>query len=203
VVLDASDAPPEFHATFSARRKQYRYLIDNSPVGLPFLRQYAWQIRRPFDAQAMHDAAQTLLGTLDFRSFETDWPNKTTSVRTVTDLRVTRAPLWAAWLPRYASDDVTEPTCTVPPLCKGGVGGVASQATDIPAACGPPLICCEITADGFLYNMVRAIVGTLVNVGRGKWAIDDVARILREQRRAAAGATAPARGLYLARVDYS
>jgi tRNA pseudouridine38-40 synthase len=64
------------------------------------------------------------------------------------------------------------------------------------------LIVLEITADGFLYNMVRCIVGTLVNVGREKWRIDDVARILKTQDRSIAGCTAPACGLYLVRVWY-
>jgi tRNA pseudouridine38-40 synthase len=60
----------------------------------------------------------------------------------------------------------------------------------------------DIVADGFLYNMVRAIVGTLVNVGRDRWTRDDVARILATQSRTIAGSTAPAAGLYLVHVWY-
>ena len=60
----------------------------------------------------------------------------------------------------------------------------------------------DIVADGFLYNMVRSIVGTLVNVGRDKWTADDVARILAAQDRSIAGCTAPACGLYLVQVWY-
>jgi tRNA pseudouridine38-40 synthase len=60
----------------------------------------------------------------------------------------------------------------------------------------------EIVADGFLYNMVRTIVGTLINVGRHTWSVADVSRILHAQSRSAAGATAPACGLYLVDVDY-
>lgn len=60
----------------------------------------------------------------------------------------------------------------------------------------------DITADGFLYNMVRAIVGTLIHVGRGNWTAEDVRRILASQNRAAAGETAPAQGLYLLRCEY-
>ena len=57
-------------------------------------------------------------------------------------------------------------------------------------------------ADGFLYNMVRAIVGTLIHVGRGRWTADDVRRILESGDRRLAGETAPAEGLYLLQVDY-
>jgi tRNA pseudouridine38-40 synthase len=57
-------------------------------------------------------------------------------------------------------------------------------------------------ADGFLYNMVRTLVGTLIEVGRGKLSPLDVERILAERRRSAAGPTAPPEGLYLLSVLY-
>jgi tRNA pseudouridine38-40 synthase len=60
----------------------------------------------------------------------------------------------------------------------------------------------DAEADGFLYNMVRAIAGTLINVGRGYWPAERVAEILRAQDRTQAGPTAPARGLFLMRVTY-
>lgn len=60
-----------------------------------------------------------------------------------------------------------------------------------------------IRADSFLHNMVRIIVGTLVEVGRGKRAPDDVAAVLRHKDRTRAGFTAPAHGLYLEKVDYA
>lgn len=59
-----------------------------------------------------------------------------------------------------------------------------------------------VEGDGFLYNMVRTIAGTLLEVGAGKRAPGDIERILAARDRAEAGATAPARGLYLVRVHY-
>jgi len=64
------------------------------------------------------------------------------------------------------------------------------------------LITFEIEADGFLYNMVRAIVGTLVEVGRGAQDVSWVAHVLAAADRPAAGPTAPPQGLYLVAVDY-
>ena len=74
-----------------------------------------------------------LRGTHDFRCFETEWPNRASSVRTITHLAVNRFGEWI-WL--------------------------------------------DVEADGFLYNMVRAIAGTLINVGRGYWPEASVAEIL-------------------------
>lgn len=60
-----------------------------------------------------------------------------------------------------------------------------------------------VSANGFLKYMVRNIVGTLVEVGRGKMAPEDVQKILDSRDRTRAGPTAPARGLFLVSVDYA
>lgn len=60
----------------------------------------------------------------------------------------------------------------------------------------------EVEADGFLYNMVRAIVGTLVEVGRGAQGETWPAEVLRAADRRFAGPTAPPQGLFLVKVDY-
>ena len=64
------------------------------------------------------------------------------------------------------------------------------------------LIEIRIHANGFLYNMVRIIVGTLTEVAFGRFSPDDIARIIESRDRNQAGMTAPAEGLYLNRVDY-
>ena len=60
----------------------------------------------------------------------------------------------------------------------------------------------QIKGDGFLYNMVRIIVGTLVDIGTGKLAVESITGIIESKDRRNAGHTAPARGLYLAEVYY-
>ncbi|MFQ5932430.1 MAG: tRNA pseudouridine(38-40) synthase TruA [Nitrospiraceae bacterium] len=65
-----------------------------------------------------------------------------------------------------------------------------------------PLIRIEVQADRFLRQMVRSIVGTLVEVGQGKRPAQSVKDILEAKDRRAAGATAPPHGLYLVRVIY-
>ena len=176
VVRQAADVGPEFHATYSAKQKQYRYVIQNSQVRDPFLRKYTHHVRTELDSSAMHAAAQVLVGTHDFRSFETQFPNKATSVRTVTEVTVERhhgCPIWSQQVvpERHARRD-------------------------------GEFIWLEIVADGFLYNMVRAIVGTLLRVGRQTWTAKDVVRILESRDRSQGGETAPAHGLYLVSVEY-
>lgn len=157
VVCEAVEVALDFDANRDAKRKLYRYVIHDGPIPDPFLRRYACPSRRRLDADAMRRAAQCLLGRHDFHSFETEWPNRQSSVRTITHLGVSRFGDWI-WL--------------------------------------------DVEADGFLYNMVRAIAGTLMNVGRGYWPESQVETILRAEDRTLAGPTAPACGLFLVRVTY-
>jgi tRNA pseudouridine38-40 synthase len=64
------------------------------------------------------------------------------------------------------------------------------------------LLVYRVRGNGFLHHMVRNLMGTFIDVGRGHIAPEDVAVILDQQSRSAAGATAPARGLWLDSVEY-
>lgn len=189
-LLESEVAPDDFHATFSAKRKCYRYVIQTGPTIAPFLRRYAHHYRAALDVDAMRKAAACLVGTHDFRSFETDWPNKATSVRTIESLRIARGRDWPIWSPRSLLADGSN------------VAGDYVSAEQAPGIVPGDQIVIEITADGFLYNMVRTIVGTLIPIGRGTWPVDALERIRDSQDRRVAGNTAPACGLYLVWVDY-
>ncbi len=65
----------------------------------------------------------------------------------------------------------------------------------------PPILY-EVTGDGFLRHMVRTIVGTLVEIGRGRRPIEWIADVLASRERARAGPTAPPEGLFLVSVEY-
>ncbi len=160
-VLDAQIVPDDFHATLSARRKRYRYAIHNHPIRDVFRRHTSWHFPRPLDVPAMHEAAQLLQGTHDFRSFQTSGSKRQSTVRTIFDISVRRG----------SGED-------------------------------RHMVYIEVEADGFLYNMVRAIVGTLVEVGRGSRPPAWVAEVLAACDRRLAGRTAPPHGLCLLRVDY-
>lgn len=174
VIVDSELAPDDFHATYATVSKRYRYLIHNSRVTPPFLRRYVYRVGVPLNVSAMHAAAQVLLGRQDFRCFETQWPNKASSVRTILDLSVRRMSIWPGW---------------------------SVQPTADPSDDGD-FVVLEVEADGFLYNMVRSITGTLLRVGHGVWTTADVTRIVAQGERRNAGETAPPQGLYLVQVRY-
>jgi len=178
IIRSSDEVPDQFHATYSAVRKCYRYLIHNRETGLPFLRNYAWRYGNPLDLGKMQEAAGYIVGTHDFRCFETQFPNKSTSVRTVEHLSLKFISGWEIW-----SEFDFE------------AGKSATTENE-------EFLCLEISADGFLYNMVRAITGTLVDVGRGRFSPDDVQRMIEDGDRSLAGPTAPAHGLYLISVKY-
>jgi len=160
-VLEACEAPLKFHARRDAKRKRYRYNLDDGPLPDIFSRNYAWRVPTRLDAAAMQRAARHLAGKHDFSSFETSGSPRQTSVRTIYEIAVERG--------RRAADN---------------------------------RVSIDVEADGFLYNMVRAIAGTLVQVGRGVQDQSWVADVLAAQDRRAAGRTAPPHGLFLVRVDY-
>ena len=64
-------------------------------------------------------------------------------------------------------------------------------------------ICIELTGNGFLYNMVRIISGTLLDVGLGKIKPEDITKIINEGKRENAGKTLPPYGLFLVKVEYN
>ncbi|HEY1603007.1 MAG TPA: tRNA pseudouridine(38-40) synthase TruA [Pirellulales bacterium] len=159
--LAVEEAPHRFHARRDCVRKRYRYLLHDGEAPDVFLRAYCWQYRQRLDGAAMSRAAQAFVGTHDFRSFESRWPQRSSSVRTIYEAFVER-------------------------------GRGAQQG----------LLTFEVAGNGFLYNMVRAMIGTLVEVGRGNRPIAWPAEVVAAGERRAAGMTAPPQGLFLVRADY-
>lgn len=193
-VLHAEDVPLSFHSQFHAVRKRYRYLIDNSRRPFPFLRRFSFHSRNRLDDVRMHAAAQILLGKHDFRAFETHYPNRASSVRTIEEITVRRVSGWPVWFPGAFGGPEDSIGVT-----DSNHFPISIQQRNEPDG---SFVCIDVVADGFLYNMVRCITGTLLEVGRGKWGNQEVSRILEGQNRQVAGVTAPAQGLFLMEVEY-
>jgi len=177
-IRSVEPAADDFHARYSARAKLYEYRILNQPERSALNRNRAWHLYGPLDLTAMRAAASLLVGRHDFSSFQ-GHPTDTDSP--VCDLQ------------RLEIHQDTAPSPFPLPLGGRGEGeGHFAHA----------LIRIEAQADRFLKQMVRAIVGTLVEVGQGKRPPQAVKDILAAKDRRSAGLTAPAHGLYLVRVDY-
>lgn len=89
-VVDAEAVSDDFHARFSATERRYRYRIVNRRAPLALDAGKAWQVGRPLDADAMHEAAQPLIGFHDFSSFRASECQADSPEKTLTDIRVSR-----------------------------------------------------------------------------------------------------------------
>jgi tRNA pseudouridine38-40 synthase len=185
-VLSAAEAPPAFNARFDARAKTYRYRIWNGPALSPFERRYAWHYAGPLDVGAMDAAARRLEGRHDFAAFQTAGSDVVTSERTITSSRVRRLST------TEDTEDTEEKNLSDTGLNLGVLGVLG----------GGELVRYDVTGDGFLRHMVRAIVGTLIEIGRGRRPAAWIDEVLASRDRHSAGSTVPAAGGFLVRVDY-
>lgn len=229
VVVDSiAEAAPDFHARFDAVRREYTYFLHRSKD--PFIEAFSWHCGYPgLDFDAMNRAAATLVGTHDFSCFEKVGADNKTSVCTVFEA------FWQPYLPslKIICGDGTFPArasygrampgpgapCgTRPgplPAAEGGkVPSAAMPDQAAGAAPEPQYWYFRISADRFLRNMVRAIVGTLIDVGRGKRSVDDFAELIlpvpspqeapvrKPPLRSLAGESVPGHALFLSKIEY-
>lgn len=186
----------EFNARFSARRREYCYFLHRRKD--PFIASYSYLYGYPnLDFDAMNRAAEALLGTHDFSCFEKSGSDNKTSVCTVFEAG------WHRYTPTHLAlmgPEAAVPSASLPPRT------VPSQKTSAEgtAASGSAggYWYFRIAADRFLRNMVRAVVGTLLEVGRGKRSADSIAALIDGGTRSDSGESVPGHALFLSRIDY-
>jgi tRNA pseudouridine38-40 synthase len=182
-VMSADEVPMSFHPRFDARTKTYRYRIWNGEIISPFERRYAWHAAGALDVDAMRAAARLVEGTHDFAAFQAAGSEVASTTRAVAASGI------------FTTEDTED--------AEGQTFWPARFELRVPRALrGGELIVYEVTGNGFLRHMVRAIVGTLAEIGRGRRPVGWMADVLASRDRAAAGPTSPAAGLFLVRVDY-
>ena len=200
----------DFHARFSARRREYTYFIHRQKD--PFVAPWSWQCGYPhLDFEAMNQACQYLLGTHDFSCFEKTGGDNKTSICTVFEA------FWAPYTPSHLQ---------ILSMSEEGVGskihghprpgkreepaadGSGRGRSEAEAICGPipssdrSYWYFRIAADRFLRNMVRATVGSLIEVGRGKHRPEWIAELIAGGTRGDAGESVPGNALFLNKVSY-
>lgn len=166
---------PDFHAMASAKGKLYRYRIFNRAGRGALYQRFHWHVRFKLDAERMAAAARAFVGTHDYTAFAT----------TLADIQARRV------------EDGKNELPTVREIFKVDVAAQGSY--DAP---GGAEIIVDVEGSGFLYKMVRTMVGSLVEVGRGRYEPGWIAQVLASRDRRQAGPTAPAKGLSLERVDF-
>lgn len=181
VVHSICPAGPEDHARFSATNREYTYFLNR--VKDPFVENFSYRCLFDINVKAMNEAARFLIGTHDFSCFEKTGTDCKTSICTV------REAFWAPYTPTHASIM--------------GFGEVAGKSL-----VSEPYLFFRISADRFLRNMVRAVVGTLLDVGRGKKSLEEFSALVlppqegRKGSRCAAGESVPGHALFLSKVSY-
>jgi tRNA pseudouridine38-40 synthase len=188
-VLSAETVAASFHARFSACGKSYQYRIWNADVLDPFERAYTWHVTGALDLTAMSRGASYIEGEHDFAAFQAGDSTAKSTVRKVFHCGV-RIAEWAV-----RSSYGTDPVPYVPP-------GISYSAGIAQSSLARSMILVDVSGDGFLRHMVRTLVGSLVDIGRGRRRAEWIQELLAGRRRTDAGPTTPARGLFLVSVDY-
>jgi tRNA pseudouridine38-40 synthase len=197
----AEIVPEGFHARFSARRRAYRYLLWNAPSPAPLFRRYSLHVRQPLDTRAMSQAASLLVGTLDLAAFagngmgmpDDDDGGKRSTIRAVYLSRFVRldpkANFWAWDAPQQ--EDSLSPHAHE-----------ARRTEARTQVLSPGLWALDLVANAFLPQMIRTMMGTLLEIGLGKRTVENMKEVIESRDRRKAGQTARPQGLCLLWVEY-
>lgn len=188
-VLETRTVPDSFHARHSTVAKTYEYRVflekptRGSRVGdwgtlcPPFLARYVYAYPWPLEFTTLQQAGEAFVGTHDFLSFAATDPDQ--AMRGHADL----------------IDEECEPQ-------RSAVRTIFSSGWQKKEIEEGVLLVYRVRGNGFLHHMVRNLVGTMLDIGRGYRRVEEIPGMLAARSRAAAGPTAPARGLFLHSVEY-
>lgn len=189
--------PDDFNPIAGATSKGYTYTLwcaDHRPL---WQRRTAMHIWQKLDVPAMRAAAAALIGEHDFAAFAAAGHGRQTTVRTVFGCEVLET---SAPMPRCP--DGAMPASTSTPEPDPRTWADASSSISGEAAGDIQLLTIRVWGNGFLWNMVRIIAGTLVEAGKGKSSPERIREALRTGNRRLAGSTLPAHGLCLEWIRY-
>jgi tRNA pseudouridine38-40 synthase len=176
-ILEARTAPDSFHARHSAVAKTYEYRVFPDEICPPFLARYVYACHWRLEIAALEEAARGFLGEHNFQSFAATDPDMTTRVGST----------------ETGQEGIAPPA---------PIRTIYTSAWEERRCEAGSLLVYRIRGNGFLHHMVRNLVGTMIDMGRGLLSAQEIPGILAACNRSAAGPTAPARGLFLHSVEY-
>ncbi|MBE3583597.1 MAG: tRNA pseudouridine(38-40) synthase TruA [Limnochordaceae bacterium] len=202
-VWHSQEVPVQFHARYDAWSKVYRYRVKlGAPAGV-FDTGRIWVIPEELDVEAMARAAALFVGRPYLRAFcaaggkpVRDWRRRVDRCEFVADEPASELPGGAV--------SVHGRSRVRPGSTQAGQEGSGEVEVATFQRNSGHEWSLWVEAEGFLYHQVRTMMGTLVEVGRGRRTVESVAQLLNDPqaRRRDAGPTAPADGLYLVAVGY-
>lgn len=143
----------DFNSRFNAKKKTYVYTLNDNEYVSALTKNREYFVGKELDVERMKKAAKYLIGEHDFRSFKSSGENKKTTVRTIYDISIERKNVDIYG--KYSEENIGK---------------------------NENRIIIQITGNGFLYNMVRIIVGTLLEIGLRKKKTRGNERSVRSKR---------------------
>lgn len=184
-IQKSEEVSADFHPRRCASRKTYEYRIYCAPFPMPTKRLYAYYTYMPLNIDLMSQAAEYLVGEHDFKSFCSADAQVETTVREIDSIEV---------LVEGSEENKVRRNSSASENREDGRADYTDQE-------GKEIVI-RVSGRGFLYNMVRIIAGTLMEIGRGYIEPQQMEKILEAKDRQAAGPTAPACGLTLVKIEY-
>jgi tRNA pseudouridine38-40 synthase len=181
-ILEATTVPSTFHARHSAVAKTYEYRIFREAICPPLLARYVYACPWQLDLDKLQACARSFEGEHDFQSFAANDP----------DLSVRNG----------AADELADDASALRIPSGSTIRTIHSSVWEAQQDEAGAMLVYRVRGNGFLHHMVRNLVGTMLDVGRGHLVLEEIPGILAARRRSAAGPTAPALGLFLHSVEY-
>lgn len=231
IVVQASwEVEKNFHPRHCNTVKTYEYKILNTPFPFPKERNYSWHVSHDLNINKMKEAAQILIGEHDFKSFCCVRTQTESTVRHIYSIEIIKENIYnknisEKFSNKYNNDSIKKngdnnKNC-LDMKASDNMSGLSDKIFGKNYSCDDKLqnnnvsaanradnisngsyITIRIKGNGFLYNMVRIIAGTLMQVGRGQLTPAAVQNMLLSKDRCSAGQTAPPQGLTLMGIDY-
>ena len=209
-ILETRTVRSTFHARHSAVAKTYEYRVflekpggstekhAQSRICPPFLAPYVYACPWPLDVSALDEVAGAFVGEHDFLSFAATDPDL--AARSADP--DSKPELNLEFNSNLEPDRERSPDANQKIKPPTAVRTIFSSLWEIRQSGDGDLLVYRIRGSGFLHHMVRNLVGTTLDVGRGQLRAAAIPEIIAARRRSAAGPTAPARGLFLHSVEY-
>ena len=198
-ITEAVEVPEGFDLMGAVTSKLYRYTIFTGQVRPVLQIRHCWHLPTKLDTTAMAEAAKLLVGKKDFKSFASAADKRENTVRTIFRCDVNSSCVPSATLRTSVRDAYCEKVKMDSCFRRNDNTQYAVRNTQYEN----DWIYVDVEGDGFLYNMVRNIVGTLVEAGVGRWIPEKINEILEAKDRTAAGPLAPPGGLCLMWIKYA